>query len=593
MDVAGCAFLTSIFIALFLLQVESVLWRSPAAVQSNWMRSPLSDIGLFLSPFEGLTVEQTKDFPWVVLVVALVNAWLLDQGTRRFGGRDLQFRKGVLWLKPLLAAPPFLGFWILPIWRALMESPPAWAIRPSAPTFRLDRPRGGVNEPPTGVWRLLGDALNQLGSSKWFFAVWMVPVNLFALRAGLAWLHAPGQDLSGLPLDLGRWSLRSLGFLCVGFYLVKRTRGQKLPWRKKMILGIALLSWLSPQVSPFIATLFIYLQAEQQWVQTAVRDAFGRAGSQSASSPGSASLDDSEIPVLARWLLGSGEREASRETLGKKLGFYRLKTFLLLFDTGGLMYVFLRIGKRFPGLDWPVGIVLVLLIGLATLLLAVGLAARSRAFAVRYFKPDSWQREQDRHPVTRYALLGGLAFSGGFLIGLPAAERDIASLTRGLTFCMAICVLQILFLLPGTFQKLSGKSEEKGTGALLWLLVFQALGGMGEEMGKNPELARGVTALIRGIVVLTPLWALLLWYFRISWLLRPFRLRDAFNPQISRRSRWQIRMIAITSMLPMGGLAIPFWIRGLRKLEEIEAGCFPIDTPLDTAMPTPDSMKIA
>jgi len=115
MDVAGCAFLTSIFIALFLLQVESVLWRSPAAPQSNWMRSPLSDIGLFLFPFEGLTAEQTKDFPWVVLVVALVNAWLLDQGTRRFGGKDLQFRKGLLWLKPLLGAPPFLGLWILPV----------------------------------------------------------------------------------------------------------------------------------------------------------------------------------------------------------------------------------------------------------------------------------------------------------------------------------------------------------------------------------------------------------------------------------------------------------------------------------------------
>ena len=86
-DVAGCAVLTGIFIALFLFQVESVLWRSPAAAQSNWMRSPLSGPGLFLSPFEGLTAGQTKTFPWVVLIVALVNAWLLDQGTRRFGGR--------------------------------------------------------------------------------------------------------------------------------------------------------------------------------------------------------------------------------------------------------------------------------------------------------------------------------------------------------------------------------------------------------------------------------------------------------------------------------------------------------------------------
>ena len=129
------------------------------------------------------------------------------------------------------------------------------------------------------VWRPLGDTLNRLGSSKWFFALWMIPVNLFALRAGLAWLSAPGQGTSGILLELGRWGLRSLGFLCVGFYLVKRTRGQNLPWRKKLLLGMALLSWLLPQVSPFIATLFIYLQAEQQWVQTAVCDVYGLAGS--------------------------------------------------------------------------------------------------------------------------------------------------------------------------------------------------------------------------------------------------------------------------------------------------------------------------
>lgn len=74
LDVAGCAFLVSVFIALFLLQVESVLWRKPVAVETTGMPSPLADPGLFLYPFEGLTANQTTGFLWIVLVVALVNA---------------------------------------------------------------------------------------------------------------------------------------------------------------------------------------------------------------------------------------------------------------------------------------------------------------------------------------------------------------------------------------------------------------------------------------------------------------------------------------------------------------------------------------
>ena len=581
LDVAGCAFLVSVFIALFLLQAESVLWRKPVAVQDSGIQSPFADPGLFLYPFEGLTADQTKGFLWIVLAVALVNAWLMDHGIRRFGGKDVQFRKWLLLLKPVLAAPPFLGFWILPIWRALMESPPAWAIRLSAPKLSLDRPLAGGNKLSGGTWRLLGSALNRLGSSKWFFALWMIPVNLLALRAGLAWLSAPGRHTEYMYLELVRWCLRCLGFLCLGYYLAVRTRGQKLPWRRRIFLGIVLLSWLLPQLSPFLMTLFIYLQAERQWIQTAVHDAFSQAGSRPANSPGPTALgDDQEIPAPFRWLLGSDEREAGSEILGKKLGFYRMKTFLLLFDTGALVFVSLTVVKQFPWLDWPLAVFLLPIIALAAVLLAVGLAARSYAFTIRYFKHDSWQRDQERHPTMRYAFLSGLAFSGGFLLGLPAAEQDAASLTRGLTYCTAVCSLQALFLIPGIFRKLSGKSEERGMGSILWLLVFQTLGGFGVEMSKSPEMTRGVTALAHGFVVLTPLWALLLWGFRGSWLLRPFRLRDIFDSQQPRKLRWNLLWIAVTSALPMGGLAIPFWIRTLRRLEE-EAKGAPSMSPVE------------
>ena len=117
--------------------------------------------------------------------------------------------------------------------------------------------------------------------------------------------------------------------------------------------------------------------------------------------------------------------------------------------------------------------------------------------------------------------------------------------------------------------------------------------GWERRWARIPSLARGATALFHGIVVLTPLWALLLWCFRISWLLRPFRLRDAVNAQIPSGAGRKIQLIAITAMLPMGGLAISFWIRALRKVEEAEAGRVQNDSPLEAAMPASDSMKTA
>jgi hypothetical protein len=51
LDVPACAFFVSLGIALFLAQVESVLWQKPLPVAGG-IQSPLADPGLFLSPFE-------------------------------------------------------------------------------------------------------------------------------------------------------------------------------------------------------------------------------------------------------------------------------------------------------------------------------------------------------------------------------------------------------------------------------------------------------------------------------------------------------------------------------------------------------------
>jgi hypothetical protein len=43
----------------------------------------------------------------------------------------------------------------------------------------------------------------------------------------------------------------------------------------------------------------------------------------------------------------------------------------------------------------------------------------------------------------------------------------------------------------------------------------------------------------------------------VSWLLRPFGLREALRVL---RPRWKIGLLLLTFFAPLGGLAVPFWI---------------------------------
>jgi hypothetical protein len=571
LDVADCEFFISLGIALFLLQVESVLWRRPLLPQASSIPpSPLADPAILLYPFNGVTAQEAGLLPWMALAVMVVNAWLMNHIMRKFGGEDASFRPWLLRVRPILAAPPFLGLCVLPLWRALIVSRPSWARRRTKPGLSLERVSGST-EAPRVRWPALWRRLDEIGSTLWFPALWVVPVNLMALRAALGWLTVTDPQTAGLALGLraARFTLRSLGLLFLGLYLRSRSRGLRLTWSRKALLGVVLASWLVPPVSPFLVTLLAYLLLERRRDETAVHGASILAGSKTAlDTADSRGANLGEVPALVRWVFGnSAKRTPTSDVLDKRLGFYRMKTFLLLFDVGLFHWVGPPLAKRYAWLDLLLGIGLGLLCGVLVVLLLVALVARTYAFLARPFRPSTWRRDQERHPSGRYVLLTALAFFGGFFLGLPAAERSIAELQQGLVYCAYACGLMILFVVPGVFQKLTGKSEERGIGAPVWLVVFHYLGQLGAEMEKSAEMAEGLTRFAYRFVLLAPVWALVLWAVRGSWILRPFRLRDAVDPKVSRGTRWKIAFIAVTAALPMGGLAIPLWIRFLRRLE--------------------------
>lgn len=227
LDRADCAFFIAAGILLFLLQVEPLFWSrldlpadglapadtetaDPDPVRDLIFQNPLE--GFWIFPFGGLTAESTRGFWMIVLAVYLVNAWLFDRWLARTSGEDATIRSPILAVRRLLVGIPWLGLCIYPAWQALLDVRPSWIFRNnSASTLRLDLSPRRV----AGVRVLLYPlriGLDKIGSPTLFTVLWLVPVNMMALRAGLAWLNVPERIGCAQLLLLG-FALASLHFL--------------------------------------------------------------------------------------------------------------------------------------------------------------------------------------------------------------------------------------------------------------------------------------------------------------------------------------------------------------------------------------------
>jgi hypothetical protein len=78
--------------------------------------------------------------------------------------------------------------------------------------------------------------------------------------------------------------------------------------------------------------------------------------------------------------------------------------------------------------------------------------------------------------------------------------------------------------------------------------------------------------LVFVLTVLVGLW-------RCRWLLRPLRVKDVFNPDLSIGVRRRLAFLAVTACLPLGGALVPVWIRlRMRLTEHVGAGTSPAPT---------------
>jgi hypothetical protein len=107
----------------------------------------------------------------------------------------------------------------------------------------------------------------------------------------------------------------------------------------------------------------------------------------------------------------------------------------------------------------------------------------------------------------------------------------------------------------------------QGPNLLLWAslaLALMMLGGFVSLEGN--DLRSRIEALLVASALLSPLWNLGLFLARGGWLLHPFKLRQALNHHLSFSARLSFAFVATTAALPLGALAIPFWIYARHRI---------------------------
>jgi hypothetical protein len=162
-------------------------------------------------------------------------------------------------------------------------------------------------------------------------------------------------------------------------------------------------------------------------------------------------------------------------------------------------------------------------------------------------------------PYGRYIVLTQLALPIGFLAGTQVAQGD----ANGLGFVLwyggiAAAVAGLLVLAPISFLfSLPGRETLI---VLAWAALHFELFVVGVILRTHPELSPPFLALFKLALALTPLWSVGLFFALGRRLLQPLELRHIFRPGLPAHARLVLALVLVIAALPLGGVAIPFWM---------------------------------
>lgn len=469
----------------------------------------------------------------ILLLLTAINAWTLCRwiSSNTHGDRRLSF-----WLRalrPLTAGVPILGLAFVPAWRWIAQTRPAWAFRrkPQAVLRLLRSPRPRRPEMLAEQW------IRRRSQSLPWFILWLIACQISPLLGGVSWLAGSGPvGPSRKAMLLGACAILHLTAALYGaFYGRSRVdpstlRLRVLPWLL-LLPGLGILSLAVMYPASF--------HPREESLMQVVHDRQRIRG-----MPLDALLDSVRT---------AGDAELHR------LAFFRMKALFLAMDAAAFAWLTARLAGWSLGLyltRFQSGVILLVLPALPGLLLATA------AMAARL--TGSWPvlRELEKHPYGRYLALVPVTCLSGLVAGSLLAYGCISSAGLLLTAAGFSALLLLVVLMP--LSALAGSPVQSDSTGALWFMLWFELTILGAVLWLQPALD-----LVRSLemaFLLAPLWSLGLFLTLGPWLLRPFTLRSLTDRRLPPKARTILVAIAITAALPLGGLAIPFWIYAHHRL---------------------------
>jgi hypothetical protein len=252
----------------------------------------------------------------------------------------------------------------------------------------------------------------------------------------------------------------------------------------------------------------------------------------------------------------SRPNEDTRNADASRASLYRLKTLLLAAEAGLLAGMAVRAGWFTDPCECVVARLLY-----ASLVFSVGAVLLPLAIPVaRSLRLNRLEAIVTPVISDGYLSLTPATLLAGVGAGVLAAENDLNHL--GLTLLFGGALTGTLFGLSSMLDGLASKPSSQRPSGSMWASLFVAIGVYGMTVISNPERAARGLALIFA----APIVSVLVGVTLTPVLLRPFTMHHIFNRHLPIRLRALLAGFALSSLLPLGGVAAPFWIWARHRL---------------------------
>jgi hypothetical protein len=498
-------------------------------------------------------------------LLVVVNGWLMD---RYVADHTAVERELPCWLRVVRAVAvgvPVLGLYAVATWQRVLATQPAWLLA-RRHRRHVERPlelrRATLPAPAgPGLAMRIDELRRRAGESTAGLVSFLMLCQVGPALVAMSWL----AEIASSPAPPRRQLLAATSGLrlvaAVSAFVYARheiRRRQLFGVRARLLLAPGAVILLPFPFSLLAIPAWVPLVSVHREQRTLVHAAHSR-GPESAglrqvlagarlgrSSAGAGASHPAAAAVISAPDIGGAEQ--------RRRACYRLKTLLLFVDAAALGWGLARYGGLGPVLlRQPFHRVLLAFLApcvLGLLIEGAGMAASLKGGGLAAL----WRR----HPYGRFVAVTQSTFMAGLVSGVLLATG--ARHTLGLVLS-AVAMFDLLVLFG--FWIVAGLARMPGSSTpvvMTWMVFLAVMAVVGALVGGDAATARRGISLLGWAMALTPLWHLGLALGMTNALLRPAGAWQAVSGRLAAGTRRIPVVVAVTAALPLGGLAIPFWI---------------------------------